>query len=73
MLVNAGMQALTICNGVFVSNRTLDQIYDAELRLEMTPLFPPKEVTIDRERKAVAVGQSAKGPVPVLRAEYRKA
>jgi len=72
MLTNAGMQALTICNGVFVSNRTLDQIYDAELRLDMMPLVPPKEVTIDRERKAVAVGQNANGPVPVMRAAYRE-
>ncbi len=27
-LITAGVQALMICNGLFVSNRTLDQIYE---------------------------------------------
>src|SRR5436190_22980590 len=33
-LINAGMQALFTCNGLFVSNRTLDQLYAAELKMD---------------------------------------
>jgi hypothetical protein len=30
-IVERGTQALVTCNGLFVSNRTLEQIYDQEL------------------------------------------
>src|SRR5262245_49118050 len=69
-LINAGMQALLTCNGLFVSNRTLDQIYGAELKLDLMPLAPPSEVKIDRERKTVTVGEG--GAIPVMRAVHRE-
>jgi CubicO group peptidase (beta-lactamase class C family) len=72
MLINAGRQALFICNGLFVSNRTLDQIYDAELKLDLMPLAPPNEIQIDHGRKTVAVGQGGNGLAPVMRAAYRE-
>src|SRR5262245_34532815 len=72
VLINAGTQALLMCNGLFVSNRSLDQIYEAELKLNMMPALPPNKVTIDRERKAVAVGELGNGRVPVMRAAYRE-
>src|SRR5438094_7117115 len=66
-LINAGMQALFICNGLFVSNRTLAQLYDAELKLDLMPLAPPDQIKIDRERRTVAVGENGKGPAPAMR------
>lgn len=70
-LIAAGMQALFTCNGLFVSNRTLDQLHAAELKMDLMPLAPPEEVKIDRERKTVAVGEGH-GLAPVMRAAYRE-
>ena len=33
MLITMGTQSLMICNGLFVSNRTLEQIYEQELKV----------------------------------------
>jgi len=71
-LINSGMQALFICNGLFVSNRTLDQLYGAELKFDLMPLVPPDQVKIDREHKTVAVGESGRGLAPTMRAAYRQ-
>ena len=70
-LIHAGTQALLTCNGLFVSNRNLDQIYEAELKLDLMPLAPPNEVKIDRERKTVAVGNGS-GLAPTMRAVHRE-
>src|SRR6185436_11219552 len=64
-LIYRGMQALFTCNGLFVSNRTLEQLNAAELKMDRMPLAP--EVQIDRERKAVAIGDR-----PTMRAAYRE-
>src|SRR5262245_41644369 len=71
-LINSGMQALFICNGLFVSNRTMDQLYGAELKLDLMPIAPPDEIKIDRERKTVAIGRNGTGPAPVMRSAYRE-
>src|SRR5215831_3057839 len=71
MVINAGMQALLTCNGLFVSNRTLDQLYSAELKL-VPSLAPPSAVKIDPERKTVAVGDNVRGLGLVMRAAYRE-
>ena len=71
-LINAGMQALFICNGLFMSNRTMDQLYAAELKMDRMPLAPPGEIRIDRARKTVAVGEGGSGPGPVMRAAHRE-
>jgi CubicO group peptidase (beta-lactamase class C family) len=70
-LINSGMQALFICNGLFVSNRTMEQLYAAELKMSMMPLVPPEQIKIDRDRKAVAIGNGS-GPAPVMRAAHRE-
>jgi CubicO group peptidase (beta-lactamase class C family) len=70
-LINAGMQSLFICNGLFVSNRTMDQLYDAELKMGLMPLAPPEQIKIDRELKTVAVGEDG-SVVPVMRAVHRE-
>jgi CubicO group peptidase (beta-lactamase class C family) len=71
-LITTGMQALFICNGLFVSNRTLDQLYGAELKMDLMPLAPPDQIKIDRERKTVAVGENGNGPGPAMRAAHRE-
>src|SRR5688572_27112960 len=62
--VYAGMQALLTCNGLFVSGRTLEQLYAAELKLDLIPLASPDDVLIDRERRTVGVNENGKGPGP---------
>jgi CubicO group peptidase (beta-lactamase class C family) len=69
-LVTVGMQTLFICNGLFVSNRTLDQLYGAELKLDLMPLTPPNDIKIDKVRKTVSVGESGSGPA--MRAAHRQ-
>ncbi|MEM1246810.1 MAG: serine hydrolase [Acidobacteriota bacterium] len=70
-LVERGTQAFMICNGLFTSGRTLDQIYRQELRLNMMPVLPPTEVEIDKEARTVTVGVAGNDSVPVMRAAYR--
>ncbi len=72
LLVTLGTQALMVCNGLFVSNRTLDQIYDQELKLDRMPVLPPEMVQIDDKLRAVAVGGAGNFPAPVMRAAYRE-
>jgi len=71
-----GTQALKLCNGLFVSGRTLDQIYAQEMvnpRPEPTVPMPLDRVEIDYQRKAVAIGVGdSKDPIPVMRAAYRE-
>ena len=66
------MQALFICNGLFVSNRTLDQLSGAELKFDLMPLALPDEIKIDQGRKTVAVGEGEHAPGPAMRAVYRE-
>ncbi|MGH9336031.1 MAG: serine hydrolase, partial [Vicinamibacteria bacterium] len=72
LLVTLGTQALMICNGRFVSNRTLDPIYEQELKLDRMPVVPPAMVAIDENRRTVAVGTGGNFPAPVMRAAYRE-
>src|SRR4029434_11297595 len=69
-LVAAGMQASFTCYGLFVSNRTMDQLYAAELKMDQMPLAPPDQIKIDQERKTVSVGVIS--DAPVMRAVYRE-
>lgn len=71
MLIHYGTQALMICNGLFVSNRTLEQIYEQELMLNRMPVLPPSMVKIDKERKMVTVGGGGNNPFPAMRAVFR--
>lgn len=72
MIVTMGRQALMICNGLFVSNRTLEQIYEQELKLYRQAVLPPSMVKIDMERRTVEVGGGGNSPIPVMRAVYRE-
>ena len=65
-----GTQALKLCNGLFISNRTADQIYEQELGGLGEPM-PRARVDIDVERKTVAIGVGASDPIPTMRAALR--
>jgi CubicO group peptidase (beta-lactamase class C family) len=69
-LVWRGTQALKLCNGLFVSNRTADQIYAQELAGLGTPT-PRAQTAVDAERKTVAIGAGAGDSIPVMRAALR--
>ena len=76
-LVWRGTQALLLCNGLFVSNRTLDQIYAQEFVYPQpdgpdVPM-PPDRVEINRDLKTVAIGvNDSKDLIPTMRAAYRE-
>lgn len=72
-MVRYGQQAILMCNGLFTSNRTLEQVYEKELAFFDQPVGTPRggDYEIDRERKAVAVGVPGWG-APVMRAAFRE-
>ncbi|HEX9581722.1 MAG TPA: serine hydrolase [Gemmatimonadales bacterium] len=71
-LVDRGAQALHVCNGVFVSDRSLEQIYAGELAAAGGRPLPPERMQIDRVRKTVAVGAGGDDGVPIMRAALRE-
>jgi CubicO group peptidase (beta-lactamase class C family) len=70
-VVQRGVQAILMCNGLFTSNRTLEQVFDQELAYLREPVGTAGggDYVVDRERRAVAVG--APGAIPVIRAAFR--
>ena len=71
-MVERGTQALVMCNGLFVSGRTLEQIYDQELKLDGIAIVPQALVAVDRKRRTVAVGGAENDPIPTMRAAERE-
>lgn len=69
--IQHGVQAILMCNGLFTSNRTLEQVFDEELAYLRQPIGTARggDYTIDRERRAVAIGTP--GGTPVMRAVFR--
>ncbi|MBM3751771.1 MAG: serine hydrolase [Acidimicrobiia bacterium] len=72
-MIRYGQQAIFMCNGLFTSNRTLEQVFAHELKFLPTPVGTVQggNYVIDRERKAVAIGKPG-GPTPVMRAAFRE-
>src|SRR5262245_21001806 len=72
-MIRYGQQALMMCNGVFTSGRTLEQIFAQELAFLPQPVGTAAggDYVVDRARKAVAVG-AASGATPVMRAAFRE-
>jgi len=72
-MIQRGQQAILMCNGLFTSNRTLEQIFAQELKLVDGVVGTAKggDYVVDRERKAVAIG-SAWGGAPIMRAAFRE-
>ena len=71
-MIRRGQQAIMMCNGLFTSNRTLDQIYAQELKFLTEPIGSAAggDYVVDRARRAVAVGKA--GSAPVMRAAFRE-
>jgi CubicO group peptidase (beta-lactamase class C family) len=72
-MIRYGQQAIFMCNGLFTSNRTLEQVFAHELKFLPNPVGTPQggDYVIDRERKAVAIGAPDR-PTPVMRAAFRE-
>ncbi len=68
-VIALGRQALTVCNGVFVSERSVAQINSAELRASPVP---ESVLTVDRERRAVAVRPGEDQLGATMRAVFRE-
>ncbi|UCD25493.1 MAG: serine hydrolase [Gemmatimonadota bacterium] len=71
-MIQHGVQAILMCNGLFTSNRTLEQVFEQELAYLRQPVGTSRggDYVVDRERKAVAIG--APGGTPTMRAAFRK-
>jgi CubicO group peptidase (beta-lactamase class C family) len=70
-MIRRGQQAIFMCNGLFTSNRTLDQIYAQELKFLPEPIGTPAggDYVVDKAKKTIAIG--TRGAAPVMRAAYR--
>ncbi len=71
-IIQYGQQAIFMCNGLFTSNRTLEQVFDQELKYLRQPVGTPSggDYVVDWDRRAVAIG--APGGTPVMRAAFRE-
>lgn len=75
-MIARGMQAVFLCNGLFTSDRTLEQVFKQEIAYVRGGLGTPVgtarggDYEVDWDRRAVAVG--APGYVPVMRAAFRE-
>lgn len=70
-MIQNGVQAILTCNGLFTSERTLEQVYAQELKYLKQPVGTAEggDYKIDWERKTVAIG--APGGTPTMRAAFR--
>jgi len=71
-MIRNGVQAVLMCNGLFTSGRSLEQVFTQELAYLPNPVgtVDGGEYLIDRDLKAVAIGGEASGPV--IRAAFRE-
>ena len=71
-MIQRGVQAILSCNGLFTSNRTLEQVYDQELRYLKQPIGNATggDYTIDWDQKTVTIGSDQN--TPVMRAAFRE-
>ena len=71
-MIQHGQQAIFMCNGLFTSHRTLEQVFAQELAYLRHPVGTPDrgDYVVDWERKTVAIG--APGGTPTMRAAFRK-
>jgi len=71
-MIRYGQQAVMMCNGLFTSNRTLEQVFDQELAFLPQPVGTARggDYIVDTARRAVAIG--APGGTPTMRAVFRE-
>lgn len=70
--IRRGVQAVLLCNGLFTSGRTLDQVFEQELAYLENPIGTADggDYAVDAGLQAVAIGTSANPPV--MRAAFRE-
>ena len=71
-MIRNGVQAVLMCNGLFTSKRPLERVFAQELAYLPNAIGSAEGGAweIDRERRAVAIGGGAAGPV--IRAAFRE-
>ena len=71
-MINNGVQAVLMCNGLFTSNRSVDQVFAQELAYVRNLVGTPNggDYVVDRKLQAVAIGGGDSGPV--IRAAFRE-
>jgi CubicO group peptidase (beta-lactamase class C family) len=71
-MIQRGQQAIFMCNGLFTSHRTLEQIFAQELKYLQQPVGTAAggDYQIDKTRRIVTVGNA--GTVPAMRAVFRE-
>ena len=72
LMIRNGVQAVLMCNGLFTSHRTLEQVFEQELAYlpQAVGTAAGGDYRVNRKRKAVAVGSAQNGPV--TRAVFRQ-
>jgi len=71
-VIRNGVQAVLMCNGLFTSGRTLEQVFRQELAYLPNPVgtVDGGDYLINEQLKAVAIGGGQSGPV--IRAAFRR-
>ena len=71
-LIQHGVQAILTCNGLFTSNRSLEQVYDQELKYLRNPLGNAEggDYEVDWDKKTITIG-SDRNP-PLMRTAFRE-
>lgn len=71
-MIRRGQQAVFMCNGLFTSRRSLDEVFARELAFLPEPIGTPEggDYRVDHELQAVEIGRP--GPVPTMRAVFRE-
>ncbi|MFT4605707.1 MAG: CubicO group peptidase (beta-lactamase class C family) [Rhodothermales bacterium] len=71
-MIQQGVQAILQCNGLFTSGRSLEQVFDDELKYLQQPVGTARggDYEVDRARRAVTIG--AAGGAPPMRAAFRE-
>jgi CubicO group peptidase (beta-lactamase class C family) len=71
-MIRNGVQSMLMCNGLFTSQRSLQQVFDQELAYLTGRLGTPdkENFTIDTKLKTVAVGGNDAGPI--VRTAFRE-
>ena len=71
-MIRNGAQALITCNGLFTSNRSLEQVFDQELAIVAEPVGSSRggDYVVDTGGRTIAVGGGDSGPV--MRAAFRE-
>ncbi len=71
-MIQRGVQAILTCNGLFTSDRTIEQVFDQELKYLKQPIGTAQggSYSIDWNAKTVAIGDNQN--MPVMRAAFRE-